>query len=301
MELISATKTLLDTQYKQISTRFDSATGVLWTFLDMDDVPCVTLELLSELQHHHQAIENSGGQLQIGNDMHDIRYSVSASLTPGVFNLGGQLSLFRQLIRSKNRVMLMHYATECVNMLFSRLSNFNTPLTTVALVQGDALGGGFEGVLVSDVIIAEKGSHMGFPEILFNLFPGMGAYSTLARKVGPYLAEKLILSGKIYEAEELHAMGVVDILVSAGSGLQAVNEFIRKHERRANGFQAVMKARQQCNPVTYKEMMGITSIWVDHALRLSEKDLKVMDRFVRSQEKAFLPQQQEHGREYLTA
>lgn len=300
MGSISATKTLLDTQYKQISTRFDSDSGVLWTFLDMDDVPCVTLELLTELQHHHRAIENSGAQLQVGNDLRNIRYSVSASLTPGVFNLGGQLSLFRHLIRSKNREMLLHYATECVNMLYPRLNNFNTPLTTVALVQGDALGGGFEGVLVSDVVIAEKGSHMGFPEILFNLFPGMGAYSTLARKVGPQLTEKLILSGKIYEAEELHAMGVVDILAPAGGGLQAVNDFVRKQERRANGFQAVMKARQVFNPVSYAEMMNITTIWVEHALLLTEKDLKVMDRFVRSQEKAFLPQEVQ-SREYLIA
>ncbi len=298
MELISDTKTLLDANYSQMRTRFDSESGILWTLLDQDAVPCVTPDLLSELQHHHEAIETSGGQLWIGEQPCNVRYSVMASLTPGVFNLGGQLSLFRELIRAKNRDALLHYGVECIKVLFPRINHFYLPLTTIALVQGDALGGGLEGVLVSDVVIAERGAQMGFPEILFNLFPGMGAYSLLARKVGTAVAEKMMLSGKIYAAEELHAMGVVDVLAEPGAGVQAVYDYVKKQERRANGFMAVQQVRQRFNPVTYEEMMDVVRIWVDAALRLTEKDLKVMDRFVRSQEKAFLHQKEQ---EYLIA
>ncbi len=297
MELISDTKALLDTKYTQIATEFNAEHGVLWTQLKQDEVPCVTLQFLKELQHHHDSIENSGGQLWIDGDMHVIRYSVSSSLTPGVFSLGGQLSLFGELIRTKNRDALMHYGIECINMLFPRMNRFYLPLTTIALVQGDALGGGFEGILVSDVIIAERGSQMGFPEILFNLFPGMGAYNLLARKVGTALAEKMILGGRIYSAEELHEMGIVDVLAESGAGIQAVYDFVKKQERRANGFRAIQQVRQRYNPVTYEELMDVIRIWVDAALRLNEKDLKVMDRFVRSQERAYLTKQAE----YLTA
>src|SRR3972149_4441233 len=64
-------------------------------------------------------------------------------------------------------------------------STFACPtLTTISLVQGDALGGGFETALSSDVIIAEQSAAMGLPEVLFNLFPGMGAYSLLTRRIG---------------------------------------------------------------------------------------------------------------------
>jgi DSF synthase len=297
MELISDTNALLDTQYSQIATEFNTEHGVLWTQLNQDEVPCVTLQFLKELQHHHEAIENSGGQLWLDGNMHTIRYSVSSSLKPGVFSLGGQLSLFGELIRTKNRDALIHYGIECINMLFPRMNRFYLPLTTIALVQGDALGGGFEGILVSDVIIAERGSQMGFPEILFNLFPGMGAYNLLARKVGTALAEKMILGGKIYSAEELHEMGIVDVLAESGAGIQAVYDFVKKQERRANGFRAIQQVRQRYNPVTYEELMDVIQIWVDAALRLNEKDLKVMDRFVRSQERAFLSKQEE----YLTA
>jgi DSF synthase len=295
MELISDTKTLLETEFTEMRTRFDAEQGILWTLLDQKNtIPCVTPTLLSELQQHHEAIENSGGQLWIGAQQHTIRYSVMSSLTSGVFNLGGQLSLFRDLIRAQNRTALLHYGAECIKVLFPRINHFYLPLTTIALVQGDALGGGLEGVLVSDVVIAERGSQMGFPEILFNLFPGMGAYSLLARKVGSAIAEKLMLSGKIYTAEELHGMGVVDVLAEPGAGVQAVYDFVKKQERRANGFRAIQQVRQRFNPVTYDEMVDVVRIWVDAALQLTEKDLKVMDRFVRSQEKAFLPQEKEY-------
>lgn len=68
--------------------------------------------------------------------------------------------------------------------------HFDTDLTTVSLIQGDALGGGFEASLSSNLIIAERGVKMGLPEVIFNLFPGMGAYSILSRKVGAATAEK---------------------------------------------------------------------------------------------------------------
>jgi DSF synthase len=56
--------------------------------------------------------------------------------------------------------------------MYRRITNFRSPtMTTISLVQGDALGGGFEAALTSDVIIAEESAQMGLPEILFNLFP----------------------------------------------------------------------------------------------------------------------------------
>jgi len=281
---------LLETKYSQLSTRFDPEYGVLWTLVDQDSVPCVTPELLEDLHQHHMEITQCGGSLPFDGSMQEIRYSVMASLTPGVFNLGGQLSLFRQLIRNQDRAALLHYATWCIDVIMPRINHFNLPLATITLIQGDALGGGFEAALASDILIAERSSQMGFPEILFNLFPGMGAYSLVARKVGTRFAEKMLLSGKIYGAEELHAAGLIDIVVEDGEGVKAVHDYVKKQEHRSNGFLAVQKARNRFNPVTYQELMDITTVWVESALKLSERDLKVMDRFVRSQEKAFLHQ-----------
>jgi DSF synthase len=155
----------------------------------------------------------------------------------------------------------------------------------MALVQGDALGGGFECALSFDLIVAEKSAKMGLPEVLFNLFPGMGAYSFLSRKIGTMAAEKMIMSGKVYTAEELHGMGVVDILAEDGEGEIATAEYIERNSRKHNAHTAIYRSRRRVNPVTYEELRDVVDIWVDAALKLTEPDLRKMARLTSAQDR----------------
>ena len=59
----------------------------------------------------------------------------------------------------------------------------------------------------------------------------MGALSFLTRKIGASMAEKMVFSGKIYTAAELHEMGVVDVLVEDGMGEQAVYDLVERNDR----------------------------------------------------------------------
>jgi len=271
--------------YKQIEVKFEPEYSVAWTYLNPTGVPCFNPGILEEIREHDEAIESSGGRLLHHGDLRQIRYYVVASKTENVFNFGGDLALFTQLVRAQDRDALAQYAKLCVRNMYSRIVSYNSPLTTISLVQGEALGGGFETVLSSNVIIAERCARMGMPEILFNLFPGMGAYSLLGRRLGMKKAEEMIFSGRIYTAAELHEMGVVDVLVDDGLGEAAVYDYIRSNERRRNGMQAVFSCRQHFQPVTYEEMLNITTVWVNAALRLEERDLKLMARLVSSQSK----------------
>lgn len=287
LELFTNANNPIKTQYAQLATRFDPEQGISWVEMKPEGVPCCTPELLSELNRYNRSMENCGGKIQVGNELYPVNYSVVSSLIPGVFNLGGHMELFSHLIRNKDGEALQSYSINCIDVIFSRLNHYKFPLTTISLVQGDALGGGLEAALSSDVIIAERSAKMGFPEILFNLIPGHGAFSMVARKIGVANAEKMILNGKLYSAEELHELGLVDVLAEDGQGEESVYEYIDKQSRRSNGYMALKKARQRFNPITYQEMIDVTHVWVEAALRLSEKDLKVMDRFVRSQQKLF--------------
>jgi DSF synthase len=216
-----------------------------------------------------------------------VQYVIFASKFPRIFNLGGDLVMFDQLIREGNSQALLSYAEKCIDVVMSMLSHYKLPVTTITLLQGDALGGGFEAALTSDIIIAERSCKMGFPEVLFNLFPGMGAYSLLSRKIGPLQAEKMILSGRIYSAEELQEIGLVDIVIEDNAGEAGVLEYIQKQSPRSNAYQAVQRARQRVNQITRDELMDITTIWVDAALKLGGNDLKMMSRLARSQHKLY--------------
>ena len=184
--------------YSQIQVRFDQEFGVLWAHMNAAPRQCFTIQLLSELRSFLDSIIDSHGGHDVGKNK--VRYAVLASKTAGIFNLGGDLALFRTCIEQQDLDGLLKYGESCVDNLYPWHRNCDLPMTSISLVQGDALGGGFEAALSASVLIAEESSRMGFPEILFNLFPGMGAFSFLSRKVGRRTAEELIVSGTVYSA-----------------------------------------------------------------------------------------------------
>lgn len=266
-------------------TEFEPATEAIWAYMNpKDGTPCCSLGLLHDALDHDRELVANGARVEIDGVLHSVHYYVTASRVPGVYNLGGDLALFSMLIRTRDREALSRYATLCVDHIYPRTQGFFSPtLTKIALVQGDALGGGFECALASDLIVAEEGAQMGLPEILFNLFPGMGACSLLARRIGTHGAEQLILSGELLPAERLHEIGVVDVLAKPGEGEAAVQNWIVTNAKRRNGMQAVLSARRLVHPVTREELDGIVKLWVDAALRLGERDLKMMNRLARAQ------------------
>jgi DSF synthase len=199
------------------------------------------------------------------------------------FNLGGDLDLFCRLIRLGDRARLLDYARRCVVGVHAFHVGLDAGAHTIALVQGDALGGGFEAALSCHTIVAEEGVQMGLPEVLFDLFPGMGAYSFLCQRIAPRMAEKLMLEGNIYDSEELHRMGLVDVLVPRGHGVRAVEEVIRNNRRIPHARTAMHQVRALTQTATLAEMMRITEIWVDTAVQLGDKSLRTMDRLVRAQ------------------
>lgn len=268
----------------EYQTEFEPATGTIWGYFRPRGRPCFGLGLLRDIRQHDSALAANGGKVEVEGELLPARYYVCGSRVPGVFNLGGDLSLFLMLIRSKDREALANYAHLCIDNMLARIQCYHSShLITISLVQGDALGGGFECALSSDVVIAEEGVTMGLPEILFNMFPGMGACSLLARRIGMHAAENMILSGRMMSTEELHAIGIVDVLAKPGEGEAATRAWIARNWKHHNGAQAVFRARQLVQPITRQELDSVAELWVDAASRLTEKDLRMMGRLVRSQ------------------
>ena len=268
--------------FEQIRTRFDEEFGVMWSFMRPEPRPCFNRATLQDLLAQHKQLETMKGRFVSGGNFQQANYLVLASDIDGVFNLGGDLAAFGEAIRAQTRKELLSYANLCIDNVWT-FYNLQAPTTTISLIQGQAMGGGFEAALSAHLMIAEKSALMGLPEVLFNLFPGMGALSFLSRKIGMRAAEAMVRSGRVYTATELYEMGVVDVLAEDGQGEKALYDWIRKNHRSLNSFQAIQRAKQRVNPLTVEELYEITEIWVDAALRLSERDLKIMERLVRAQ------------------
>jgi len=263
----------------QLKTFYDARNKIGWFLMKGAPRPSFTPQLLGEINIYFDTVKQD--MTESNGEKYD--YLVLGSDVDGVFNLGGDLELFSSYIRNKNRDGLLDYAMRSIDLVYQNLTHLGEDLTTISLIQGDALGGGFESAVSANIVIAEKGSKIGLPEVLFNLFPGMGAFSLLSRKIGFAAAEKMILSGGLYTAEQLYDMGVVDILAEKGEGELAVYRYIKSNRRNMNSYRSMQKVKDICNQVSYQELADIGAVWADAAINLTEKDLRMMERLVRRQ------------------
>jgi DSF synthase len=147
------------------------------------------------------------------------------------------------------------------------------------------LGSGFECALASDVIVAETGARMGFPEVLFNLFPGMGALSLLSRRIRPAEALRLITSGRVYPARELYDLGMIDVLADPGQGTRALLTQVKLSQRTHVAHRALRAAHRRVAPLEMDELLDVAGLWVETALSLTETDLRQMSRLVAEQQR----------------
>jgi len=265
---------------EELSIRYDKEHAAVWCYFNPKKRSCFSLTMLKGIYDVQTKIIEYFKKSDMNPEI-PIKYFVLASQIPEVFNFGGDLDLFSSLIQKRDKEMLFEYAKLCIDTVYLNATSMNLPITTIAYVEGAALGGGFESALSSNVIIAKEEARMGFPEIKFNLFPGMGAYSLLARYIGTKKAEEMITSGKIYSAKELYELGVV---TKIAEGFEDVEKFMKKHSKVFNGMQAIQKAKRRYEPIDYEELLDITKIWVDAALKIRPQDIKIMQKFVSAQE-----------------
>ncbi|MFA9459385.1 crotonase/enoyl-CoA hydratase family protein [Thiohalorhabdus methylotrophus] len=271
--------------YQHSEVQLDHDLGAAILNMAPQPRPSFTPALLADIEAFQQEVADRIRQQQAQGRTPDIRYTVLASNLEGIYNFGGDLNRFVELIRAGDRQGLLDYALACVRAGHQFSVGLDLPVTSLALIEGRAQGGGFEAALSCNVLIAERGTQMGFPEVLFNLFPGMGAYSYLSRRIAPSLAERMILSGRLYEAEELYEMGAVDVLAEPGEGRETLAEYIREAEKHNSVHGLLRRIHSAHNRVPFEELRDITELWVDSALRLSERELRTMERLVRAQDR----------------
>ena len=275
-------------RYSTLRTTESADASVHWCHMhaDLADNPgraCFKPALVNEIIQYQWTLADRMRRARYQDDS-GLQHVVLAS-DCDAFNLGGDLEYFCESIRRQDRHALLTYARQCVRGVHAFHTGLDAGAHSIALVQGDALGGGFEAALSCHTIVAEEGVGMGLPEVLFDLFPGMGAYSFLCKRIPPHQAERMMLSGDVHSSDELYKMGLVDVLVPRGQGVQAVEDVIRANRRIPHARAAMHRVRAMSQPVTLEEMMAITEVWVDTALQLGEKSLRTMERLVRAQYK----------------
>ena len=267
----------------ELRIELDTGVGAVWCFQQHRSRPNFTISLLKDIRaiqrlmtDFHRDFPQDAARIT--------RFLIWASDVSGVFNLGGDLSYFVHLVERGDIPRLKAYAMACVDVCFANYSGLYADVIVGALVAGNALGGGFESALSCDFIIVEEPARFGLPEILYGLFPGMGAYSFLSRRIGQSKAESLILDGGLYKAAEVKEMGLLDHVSAASLGRADAERHISKLSKRFEAALSIYNARRRTFPISYREMTDIVEDWISTAARLSPHDLRKMKKLANAQD-----------------
>jgi DSF synthase len=264
----------VDRRYRYVRLAWNEELRMLRLSTCVKPIQCYSLAAMAEL---HQVFSDIAANPGL------VKHYVMTSDVPGVFNFGGDLALFVLLIRARDVESLRMYGRRCVDLVWWMETAAQRGVHTTVLVQGDTLGGGLESVMPFHKVIFERSAQAGFPEVLFNLFPGMGAWNFTIRKAGFAVANDMILSGRLYTAEQLHRRGLVDLVVDDGDGEAAVEQVVRMVHPRLRGTLATLQARRMASPITYESLSAIVDLWTETAMSLTDRDLRLMERLARAQ------------------
>jgi DSF synthase len=265
---------LLARPYRFLRLEWSSQFGLLRVRTCVTPIQCFSLAGISEMQRVLDDISANPGL---------VRHLVVSSDVTGVFNFGGDLSLFVLLVKAQDAESLRLYGRRCIEMVWWLENAAIRGVHTTVLVQGDTLGGGLESVMPFHRVIFERSAQAGFPEVLFNLFPGMGAWHFTIRKAGFAVANDMVLSGKLFSAEQLYRRSLVDLVVDDGLGEAAIDHVVRTVDPKLRGTLAALHAQRLAAPITYESLVATVDLWAESALALTTRDLRLMERLARAQ------------------
>jgi DSF synthase len=267
-----------------LATRLDNSLDTLWVSLQpvAGRPHNFSPELLAGFERLLDRIEGNDWHWQEDSREGRLRYLVLTSSHPRHFALGGDLAYFQSCIESGNAGALRAYSMRCLELI-RRIFSAAHRVTTVSLVQGRALGGGFETALSASHLIAERGAEFGFPEIAFGTFPCTGGMTLLANRIGLRRAAAFMRNARIHSAADLHAQGVVDELCENGEGPAAAQRFIAEHRRRYNARMALQRAEARMGAFDLVELRTVVEDWVETAMALSAEERRVLATLVRMQ------------------
>ena len=216
------------------------AQGVAWLLMDKKDssVNVLSADVLTEL-----------GEV-LDSLLHDIpKGLVLRSAKPGSFCVGADINEFRHLSSAEEIASQLGAAHAVVQKLV------DLPCPTVAVIHGQALGGGLELALCCDYRLAVPGATLGVPEVLLGLHPGLGGTLRLCQLIDPLAAMTLMLTGKNSRDKQSKALGLVDQLVEERHLDNAISAAIAgKIKQRKNGLRAKLFDMRWLRSLAAKKM-----------------------------------------------
>jgi len=199
----------------------DGETAILWFDLPGEKVNKLASPVLRELS----------GVLDEVAASKEIKKLIIASAKPGIFIAGADVTEFTTVTGLDQAKAYVKLGQD----VFTKLTKL--PQTTVAAIDGAALGGGCELAISCDwrVMSDSPRAQIGLPEVKLGIFPAWGGTSKLPRLIGLPAALDIILNGKALDGKRAKRAGLVDEVVEPGILLDVARQFAARGKRRGGG------------------------------------------------------------------
>lgn len=144
------------------------------------------------------------------------------SSAKSAFIVGADITEFTEMFK-QGEAEIMQWLVEG-NIIFSDIEDL--PFPTVSLINGIALGGGFELAISTDYRIGTHKAVVGFPEVKLGILPGFGGTVRLPRLIGADNANEWISTGSHIRADQAFREGALDAIVDDAQLLAAGEDLI---------------------------------------------------------------------------
>jgi enoyl-CoA hydratase / 3-hydroxyacyl-CoA dehydrogenase len=185
-----------DPGFEEAPVKLETLSSIALAWLDNPPANSISPKVVEGLERAWRAVRERG----------DVRALIFASANPMLFCAGADIKAFTTMDAKAGEALLdqMH--------AFMREME-QSPISTIAAVNGAALGGGNELAMACDFRIAAQSASFGQPEINLGIIPGFGGTQRLRRLVGAARALELNLVGDAVDAGEAYVAGLVNRVV----------------------------------------------------------------------------------------
>ncbi len=250
----------------------------------------------------HLDVENSSTNIlrsDVLEELDDILNDLAQSLPAGIifvsdkkngFIAGADINEFTKITSYEQAKEMLVRGHTIMNKIES------LPCTTVAMIDGFCLGGGFELALACTyrVMCDNKSTRVGLPEVKLGIHPGYGGSVRSIQKAGPMAAMNAMLTGRLLQGRAAKRMGLVDDLVPHRQLTRAARYFVLNrpqlrqltlkdkimNHRLLRPFiaqqmrkQVAKKASKQHYPAPYK-LIDLWQQHMDNPRRMLEKEIE---------------------------
>lgn len=263
----------------QISLEYEEGAKLLWITLRPEPKPVFTLPSIQSVLKVQHAIRDLWGK----NGDRPVLFLAFRSRGP-MFSLGGDLDYYLDCLATNDRKGLHGYAAAAAKVIELNRNGIEGRVITLATVHGKALGGGIDPARACNLMVAEEKASFCYPEVNYNHFP-ISAVPILSRHAGFVTAQKILMSGAEYSAEEFVGFGVLDACVPNGTGEDWVRSYARTSLATHGARLSVIAAVNRQAGDLAGELASAVADWVSHILTLKPLEISKLQRIAVAQER----------------